>query len=323
MEKREKIIIDTDIGDDIDDAYALALAVRMKKFDILGVTTVFRNSMQRAKIASALLGALGEETDVYAGEDYPYKAAFQVEDFEERLPDGRPVIPHYFPEFASAPVRSLSAVDFIAEQAEKAPGEVTLMAIGPLTNLAKTAEKYPNSFRKFSRIICMGGSFTGEKAEWNIRCDPEAAALVLRAGVPMTFVGIDVTAYTYLEETEVRAVTSGRGREFGILGRMLGKWRNTHPGRRPTMHDALTIAEATEKFCTYGRRRIDIPLAGDERARTRFTDTPSAAEVTYATGLDRTAFLRFFINTLKSGEAPYIKYFKDAGQSVFPEGGKE
>ena len=157
MEKREKIIIDTDIGDDIDDAYALALAVRMKKFDILGVTTVFRNSMQRAKIASALLGALGEDPEVYAGEDYPYKAAFQVEDFEERLPDGRPVIPHYFPEFASAPVRSLSAVDFIAEQAEKAPGEVTLMAIGPLTNLAKTAEKYPNSFRKLSRIICMGG----------------------------------------------------------------------------------------------------------------------------------------------------------------------
>ena len=288
MEKREKIIIDTDIGDDIDDAYALALAVRMKKFDILGVTTVYRNSMQRAKIASTLLAVLGEETGVYAGEDYPYKAAFRVEDFEERLPDGRPVIPHYFSEFASAPVRSLSAVDFIAEQAEKNSGEVTLMAIGPLTNLAKTAEKYPNSFRKLSRIICMGGSFTGEKAEWNIRCDPEAAAFVLSAGVPMAFIGIDVTAYTYLEETDIRAVTSGSGREFGILGKMLLKWMNTHPGQRPTMHDALTIAEVTEKFCTYGRRRIEIPLTGDERARTRFTDSPSATEAAYATGVDRT-----------------------------------
>ena len=82
MENMTRIIIDTDIGDDIDDAYAIALAVKMQKFDILGVTTVYRNSEQRAKIASALLTALGRgDVGVYAGRDYPYKEKFRIEDF--------------------------------------------------------------------------------------------------------------------------------------------------------------------------------------------------------------------------------------------------
>ena len=124
MKREKKIIIDTDIGDDIDDAYAIALAVRLRAFDILGVTTVYRNSFQRAKIASALLKRLGRgEVSVYAGEDYPRKEQFRVEEFEEKLPDGRPVIPHYSPEFEEMPVRDGNAAAFLAEQAEKYPGE--------------------------------------------------------------------------------------------------------------------------------------------------------------------------------------------------------
>ena len=148
---------------DIDDAYALVSAVKMECFDILGITTVYRNSLQRAKIASALLQALGKtDIGVYAGNDYPYKERFCVEPFETVLPDGRPVIPHYFSEFENMPVSRKSATDFIVEQAEKYPGEVVVVAIGPLTNLAETVRKFPESFAKLAEIVCMGGSFTND-----------------------------------------------------------------------------------------------------------------------------------------------------------------
>ena len=97
-------------------------------------------------------------------------------------------------------VHDEGAAEFIAEQAEKHPHEIVVLAIGPLTNLADVVRKYPASYAKLARIVCMGGSFSKERAEWNIRCDPEAADIVLGGGVPVKFVGIDVTAYTYLDE---------------------------------------------------------------------------------------------------------------------------
>ena len=295
----KKIIIDTDIGDDIDDAYALALAVKMNCFDLLGVTTVYRNSKQRAKIASALLYALGRhEVGVYVGNDYPYREHFVVEPFETRLPDGRPVIPHYCKQFEPMPVKEQSASDFIAEQAEKFPGEIVIVAIGPLTNLADVVRKYPSSYRKLSEIVCMGGSFAREKAEWNIRCDPEAADIVLHGGVPVRFVGVDVTAYTYLDEDAVNELTSAKGNEFVMLGTMLKKWMDTHPGRRPTMHDALTVAEVNGGYCEYKDSGIVIPLEGLYRAYTCRTESADAPVVSYAVNFDRAAFMDFFMETL-------------------------
>ena len=299
MENMKKIIIDTDIGDDIDDAYALVCAARMNCFDILGVTTVYRNSLQRAGIAAALLRALGrEDVGVYAGNDYPYHEHFSVEPFEETLPDGRPVIPHYRPEFGAMRVHGEGAAEFIAEQAEKHPHEIVVLAIGPLTNLADVVRKYPASYAKLARIVCMGGSFSKERAEWNIRCDPEAADIVLGGGVPVKFVGIDVTAYTYLDEEDLRAVTSGKGEVFGLLNEMLGKWICTHPGRKPTMHDVLTVAEVTETFCRYASGGLKIPLSGPYRAYTALSDEKDAPVVSYAVSLDRAAFIKFFLQTL-------------------------
>lgn len=295
MKKEKKIIIDTDIGDDIDDAYAIALAVRMRAFDILGVTTVYRNSLQRARIASELLRCLGrEDVGVYVGEDYPPKTEFRVEDFEEKLPDGRPVIPHYSPAFADAPVREGNAAAFIAEQAEKYPGEISVMALGPFTNLALTAEKYPASFRKLSEIVCMGGSFACSRAEWNIRCDPESAAAVLHAGVPMTFIGIDVTSYTYLDEKDVELLTGSAGKEFALLGGMLRKWIETHPGRKPTMHDALAVAEAAEAaFAATADGASKFPSKGKSGQKLSFRTTPPIPSLLMPRGWTETLFSAF------------------------------
>ncbi len=295
----KKIIIDTDIGDDIDDAYAIAFAVKLKKFELQGITTVYRNSLQRAKIASALLSVLGVgEKQVCVGEDYPPNCKFAIESFEEVLPDGRPVIPHYRDEFASAPVSSKRAAEFIAEQAEKYPGEITVIAIGPMTNLAEVAEKYQRSYKKLAKIVCMGGMFFGKKAEWNIRCDPESAAAVLGGGVPVTFVGLDVTAYTYLTSEDVAQITAFGGAETKMLAGMLEKWVQTHPGRMPTMHDALTVAEAADcGFCRYEEKKIRIPLVGEKRAYTE--ESEEGVDVRVAVSVDREKFLGCFKQTLE------------------------
>lgn len=305
METMKKIIIDTDIGDDIDDAYALAFAVKLRRFDILGVTTVYRNCLQRAKIASALLKELNAEgVDVYVGNDYPRKEKLRVEAFEEVLADGRPVIPHYSDRFASACVSETPAAEFIAACAEKYPNEVTVVAIGPLTNLADVAERYPQSYCKLKNIVCMGGNFDREKcsrnkAEWNIRCDPESAAAVLDGGVPITFIGVEVTSYAKLDDAAAEELARGSDGVTRMLDGMMKKWLDTHPGRKSIMHDALTVAEVLGGYCTYRTANIVIPLEGEKRAYTDFAEEGAGVPVTYAVGVNREAFMRRFLETVK------------------------
>ncbi|MBO5045240.1 MAG: nucleoside hydrolase [Clostridia bacterium] len=296
---KKKIIIDTDIGDDIDDAFALALAVKMDCIDLLGVTTVYRNSLQRGKIAAGLLRALGrEDVPVFIGNDYPRKEKFAIEPFEQTLSDGRPQIPHYLPEFDEITVCGMGAAEFIAEQADAYEGEITVLAIGPLTNLADVVEKYPNSFQKIKEIVCMGGSFAKERAEWNIRCDPESAEKVLNGGVPMKLIGVDVTSYTAFTDCEIDRIDGEQGEAFQLLSKMMHKWMDTHPGRKPTMHDGLTVAELIGGYCDYETSKVAIPLFGRRRAYTVCTEEGNYPVVEYAVSLQREKFMNDFMNTL-------------------------
>lgn len=292
-----KVIIDTDIGDDIDDAYALILAASTPEIELIGVTTVYRNAEQRAKIAAALLEELGKgEIPVAAGEDYPYKTPFKVEPFEKRLPDGRPEIPHYFPEFAEEKYSSLSAEEFLLSSAEKYPGEVTVAAIGPLTNLARAYEKDPVRFGKIKEIVCMGGCFGSAFAEWNVRCDAEAAEKVLSSGVRTTMIGIDVTKYTFLTADQESRLVSFGAPALELAAKMLKKMHADIPSRVTTLHDVLTVAELTNSFCGYEKRTARVSLDGDTRGR--IAETADGAEIKIAVGVDRDAFMEYFFDRI-------------------------
>lgn len=297
-EKSMKVIIDTDIGDDIDDAYALILAANTAEIELIGVTTVYRNAEQRAKIAAALLGCLNRKIPVAAGADYPYNTPFRVEAYEKKLADGRPVIPHYFPEFEGEKYSSVSAEELILSSAERYPGEVTVAAIGPMTNLARAYEKDPVRFGRLKEIVCMGGCFGSAFAEWNVRCDAEAAAKVLKSGVGTTMIGIDVTKYTFLTaEQEARLVSVG-GPAFVLAARMLKKMHADIPSRITTLHDVLAIAELTNSFCRYEERRAGVLLEGG--ARGRIAETPDGAAIKAAVGVDRDAFMKYFFDKIEN-----------------------
>ena len=311
MEKK-KIIIDTDIGDDIDDAYALSYLIKERATELLGVTTVYRNSLQRAKIVSALLHTLNEtHVKVYAGNDYPYKSSFTVEKFEKVLPDGRPVIPHYDDTLASFPVEEKGAAEFIAETAERYPGEVTLLAIGPLTNLADVARKYPSSYKKLKGVVCMGGCFAAKKAEWNIRCDPEGAAIAAAGGALFRYIGVDITIRTSLDKAETERLMQIRSPETPLLTKMLQKWIDTHPGRKPTMHDVLAAAELTESFCGYAEGKIAVALEGAEKGMT--VERQDGGDAAYAVSFNREAFMQRFFRVMETDGAADAATVKNAG----------
>src|SRR6184192_3703592 len=167
----EKIIIDTDIGDDIDDAFAVALALRSPELQILGFTTTFGDTETCAKLLDRFLAEVGRpEIPVAAGIPTPPKGAFTQRRYAENNRFAKPSHP--------------DAVAFLLDQIRRNPGQITLIAIGPLMNVGAAIDKDPATFRKLKRVILMGGSIKrgygdlgfsrphGPDAEWNIKNDP-------------------------------------------------------------------------------------------------------------------------------------------------------
>ena len=191
-----KIIIDTDIGDDIDDAFALQLALNTPELEILGVTTAFRNAYKRGKIVAALLAAnKRRDIPVYAGEDEALsggicKLTYETEPMKDA--DGSVNVPQYREEFSSYEVKR-GGVEFLLRAAAENPGEVTLVCLAPLTNVAAAYLKDGETFSKLKKIVMMGGQVNGDYAEWNFRCDAKAAKIVFESGIPIIMAGLDVT----------------------------------------------------------------------------------------------------------------------------------
>jgi len=188
----EKIIIDTDIGDDIDDAFAVALALRSPELQILGVTTTFGDTEMRAKLLDRMLGEAGRaDIPVAAGTPTTPMTAFT----QLRYAQGG--------HFAKA--THPDAVAFLLDQIRRNPGEITLVAIGPLVNVGAAIDKDQETFRKLKRVVLMGGSIyrgygdissatpRGPEPEWNIKNDIPSAQKLFAAGVPLFVMPLDST----------------------------------------------------------------------------------------------------------------------------------
>ena len=188
----EKVIIDTDIGDDIDDAFAVALALRSPELKILGITTTFGDTEKRAKLLDRLLGEVGRsDIPVAAGPPTPPKTTFTQAKYAE---GGR---------FAKA--SHPDAVTFLLDEIRGNPGEITLVAIGPLVNVGTAIDQDTDTFRKLKRVVLMGGSVyrgfgdigsetpRGPEPEWNIKNDIPGAQKLFASGVPLFMMPLDST----------------------------------------------------------------------------------------------------------------------------------
>jgi purine nucleosidase len=234
----EKVIIDTDIGDDIDDAFALALAVKSRELQILGIATTFGDTETRARIVDRFLGEIGRsDIPVMAGKKTPAKTSMS----QGRYADGG----HF------AKPSHGDAVDFLLGEIEKHPGEITLICIGPLFNVGEAIDRDAGTFRKLKRVVMMGGSIrrgygdlgynehVPPQPEWNILNDVGSAQKLFASGVPVYVMPLDATQLK-LDEVK-RAFLFTRGTtvtdQLTILYHL---WAQ----ETPTLFDPMAVAFA-------------------------------------------------------------------------------
>lgn len=295
----QKIILDTDIGDDIDDALALAFAIMSGKIEILGVTTVFRNAEQRAELACCLLEALGRtDIAVYAGIG---KTLLQsIPDWEQVAATHRPrqmeVLKKQQPSIQPKPG---NAVDFIIDTVMASDGDITLVPIGPFTNIAAAFTIEPRLAQK-TQIVMMGGATDRVRPEWNALCDPEATRIVFGTGVPITMVGLDVTTKCVMSYEQVKTIRSVDRAINQICFELIHLWGGDNPEPRPTLHDPLAVATLIDPtLCETRAMRIEVETHADYL---RGATVPVAGEpnTSVCTSVNATRFMDYFVQTLTS-----------------------
>lgn len=298
---RHKVVLDTDIGDDIDDAFALSIILKSKELNLLGITTVYKNTLLRSKIAKKELELYGRsDIEVYKGINKPLNQEIIRWPYEELDEDGKIIIRHYFDEMKTCQVNEKSAVDYLIEVLKANPNEVIIIAIGPLTNLASVYLKDPNAFLLIKQIVLMGGQLDGTYPEWNIRVDPEAARLVFNSGVRIKAVGLNVTTKCKVDDDLLTYLRSLKSSGNKLIVDMLEVWLKDNK-RQSTMHDGLAVATLIDDFCTFEEFNILVELEGPKRGYTLIVDenTPHASIIEMATAVKTNDFFAFMKERIK------------------------
>jgi len=265
------VIIDTDPG--IDDAIALLLALRCPELDLRGVTAVAGNvSVERAAANAARVLALGGIPSgglpLYAGMRGPLARVARVDDEAIHGRDGlgeAGITPVEWP----LPTRH--AVDWMEEQVRRAPGELTIIAIGPCTNVASLLQRLGNP-ALVAEIIIMGGSATlpgnsTPTAEFNFWADPEAARVVLQSGAKVRLVGLNVTRKALLYAADADRLDGG-GAECRAVAAMsrhyIEKYSKRQSVQACAMHDPLAVAvAAVPDLVRWEPYHVDVECTGE------------------------------------------------------------
>ena len=303
-----RVIIDTDPG--VDDALALLLAMRSHELKIEGITPVAGNVPLELTLPNAL-----RMVEIAGRTDIPVAAGAQVP-LVRRL-----VTAAYahgenglggavFPEPKTKPVAE-PAAEFIRTIVRKYPGEVTLIPIGPLTNIA-TALRLDSDLASMVRgIVLMGGSLSGGNitpaAEFNIYVDPEAARIVFQSVIPITMVGLDATRKTSLTEDHVRRLEATQN-PVSQAAAKIGRNAINHNREQgflvgPNMHDSLAVAAFLDpsilKFKEY---YVDVETTGELTAGETLGYSPTAGDLRRKPEIEKLAAVNMSIR----GSAPTL-----------------
>lgn len=225
-------IVDTDIGSDVDDILALALLAQAPEVRLIGVTTVYGDTMLRAKIARWVCDRLGRaDVDVIPGRRetltgrdvwWPGHEGVGIADLEQTLV-----------------TTEQTAVEYLCQAARAHAGALDLIAIGPLTNVAAALQADRAFASRLHHLYVMGGVFWQERGEHNFVCDPEAADVVMRSGIPMSICGLDVTKLVWLDEPDVAALAASSNPVGATLADQVRRWWAVRARERDNPHDAL------------------------------------------------------------------------------------
>ena len=289
-----KIIIDTDPGQD--DAVAILLALASPELEVLGLTTVAGNVplALTTRNAQLITGLSGKQVPIIAGRERPLTRKLVTAEYVhgqsglDGIDLGEPVVP----------VTPGDGVDFIIDTLRREPaGTVTLVPIGPLTNIAAAFERAPDIIPRVQQIVLMGGAYfevgnVTPTAEFNIYVDPEAAAQVLNSGVDVVMMPLDVThkALTSAEWIAgLRALGTRAGEAVASWTDFFERYdREKYGAEGAPLHDPCTIAYLIRPELFSGRRiNVEIETEG------RYTTGMTVADWWGVTGRDPNAlFIR-------------------------------
>jgi len=290
MTPRVKIILDTDIGDDIDDAFALALAMRSPEVELVGITTAWGDTELRARLVQRFLKENGEPyTPIAAGVPTKSAAAFS----QARWAQDGPLFQN-----------KVDAVEFLLERARKAPGEITLVAIGPLTNLGAAIDRDARAFRKFQRVVLMGGSIRrgygdlgygpdrGPQREYNIYSDVAAAQKLFASGVPIFMMPLDSTQLM-LDEVKRNLLFSAGTSMTNSLAALYYQWVERNRTPTATLFDVMAVAYVAQPaLCPVEPLHITVDTQG-------FTiPSPGAPNASACLASDSEKFFHFLLPRL-------------------------
>jgi inosine-uridine nucleoside N-ribohydrolase len=254
----KKVLLDTDIGTDVDDAVALAYLLSHPDCELLGITTVTGEPEKRASLASVLCETAGKDIPIYPGEDHPMQG-------EQRQPIAQQAAAlAHLPHKTNFPMNQ--AVNFLANTIRAHPGEVTLLTIGPLTNIGILFNTYPDIPDLLAGFVMMGGNFaeSGPEAgriEWNIAGDPLASEIVYKAPVRLhRSLGLNVTQQVMMSADDVRKKFTAP-----LLQPVLDMAEIWFAGFYPliTYHDPLAAATIFEPdLCSYQQGTVELEKDG-------------------------------------------------------------
>lgn len=230
-----KIIIDTDIGEDIDDILTAAFALRSPEFEVLAITTVDGDTRARSRIARRLTAVSGKPgIPVAAG--YAQSMPFANEGVVpgESVTQGE-LAPT---EEGLPPESELEADELIAKLAAEHPGEVSLLTIGALTNAGQTFVRYPEAARMLRGVVTNGGRFERPPVSigWNLRYDPVAAAVVACSAVQWTLLPETAMGAAPLAEEHERRIREAGTELTDLLSQAIELWRANKPDAAPSPH---------------------------------------------------------------------------------------
>jgi purine nucleosidase len=300
MAAPEKVIIDTDIGDDVDDAFALVLALSSHRVQILGVTTAWGDTDLRARLVERLLQQTGHgNIPVAAGPKTAPTSTFTQASWAEAFPE---------------PARGWpNAIDFILDAIRRNPGQITLISLAPLSNVGALIEKDPADFRKLKRVVMMGGSIRkgygdlgylpdhGPEAEYNIKVDIQAAQELFRSGVPIEMMPLDSTQLK-LDEF-MRATLFGQHTpSTDALDEIYQQWAAFPPNLSPTLYDAMPVGVVIDpSLCPTTPMHLQVDDAGFTRVR---EGVPNAQVCLHS---DADQFFHFYIPQVLQEHVSHLK----------------
>jgi inosine-uridine nucleoside N-ribohydrolase len=293
--ERVKVLLDTDIGTDIDDAVCLVYLLEHPRCDLLGITTVTGEAERRAMLASALCRWVGRDVPILPGASEPLlvpqrqKLAQQAEklsgwDHATRFPRGE-------------------AVEFLRSTIRRHPHEVVLLSIGPLTNIGLLFGVDPEIPQLLKGLVMMCGRFTeavpgnSAEAEWNAGGDPHATAIVYRSRTRLhRSVGLDVTTRVTMSREEFRGAFEDV-RAFKPVLDMSEVWFRDWPGT--TFHDPLAAATLfDDALCVFRRGTVRIDMTeGPSCGRTVWT--PGEGDHEVAVDVDPAKFFAHYRSVVR------------------------